>query len=130
MKPKLKTCSGCGQEKVIWKNHEGGKYCKSCWAGIKYQGVKPKPRSKIKPKSKKQEKLDAVYSQLRRVYLEKNPNCQASLPGCTRNATEVHHKSLRGDNYLVVDTWCAICRSCHTKIHLDPKAARELGLLV
>lgn len=130
MKPKLKTCSGCEQERVIWKNHEGEKYCKSCWAGIKYQGVKPKPRSKIKPKSKKQEKLDVVYSQLRRVFLEKNPNCQASLPGCTRKATEVHHKDGRQKNYLVIETWCASCRNCHVYIHNNPEEARELGLLI
>ena len=32
---KLKVCSGCHEEKVIWKNHEGNKYCQYCWNKVK-----------------------------------------------------------------------------------------------
>lgn len=32
---KLKVCSACQEEKVIWKNHEGNKYCQYCWSKIK-----------------------------------------------------------------------------------------------
>ena len=78
MKIKLKTCSGCGEEKPIWKNHEGDKYCKYCWQihnpknkdkaknPIKIADVK---KSKPRQKSKRREAEDLVYSQLRKVFL-------------------------------------------------------------
>ena len=30
MKPKLKECDGCQKMTIIWKNHEGNRYCKYC----------------------------------------------------------------------------------------------------
>lgn len=126
---KKKLCAGCDKEQYIWKNDQGNKYCQICWNKIKYKDMKPKPRAKINPKSKKQIELDKIYLKLRIIYLEKHPNCEAALPECTGQATEVHHKSLRGENYLKIDTWLASCRTCHTWIHNSPEKARELGLL-
>jgi len=126
---KKKLCVGCDEEQYIWKNDKGNKYCQICWNKIKYKDMKPKIRTKINPKSKKQIQLDNIYLKLRKIFLTKHPNCQASLSNCTRQAIDVHHKSLRGENYLKVDTWLSTCRNCHTWIHENPKEARELNLL-
>jgi hypothetical protein len=128
MNPKKKICSQCNDEKPIWKNFEGEKYCKHCWLMIKAKEIKPKkPRSKINQKSKKREKLDLLYSKMRIQFLTDKPVCEANLPNCTSVATDVHHKAGRGRNYLVIDTWFAACRSCHSWIEEHPIEAREAG---
>jgi hypothetical protein len=129
MKQKLKLCDGCDEEKVIWKNDNGNKYCKYCWNSIKFkkEGFKPKKQTTIRPKSKKREQLDKVYSQLRRVFLLKHPKCQAALPGCQHDACDIHHKKGRGKWYLVISTWMAVCRKCHMWIETHPIEATDLG---
>lgn len=127
MKSKLKTCSKCGKLKVIWKNVGGEKLCKTCWScqsGNK--GIK-KPTKPISPRSSKRVKLDADYSKLRMAFLYANPMCAAHLPGCGVQATDVHHKRGRGKNYLAVNTWVALCRSCHSWLETHPKEAKALG---
>lgn len=129
MTPKKKICSGCGEEKVIWKNHEGEKYCQYCWNSIKYKQDPPKPKVQkpIKPRSKKMQKLDQIYTKLREIFMRDHPQCQACLPGCMGGATDVHHKKGRGKWYLVVSTWMAVCRKCHEWIELHPVEATEMG---
>ena len=137
MKTKLKICSGCGEEKPIWKNFEGEKFCKSCWGfhNPKSKSDEPKPQLKksIKQKSKKRIAEDLVYSQLRLLFLTKNPSCEARLKNCTLNATDIHHTfwgQHRGDTFLKVNTWKAVCRTCHAIIHdvLPAEEAIALGL--
>ena len=84
----------------------------------------------MRQKSKKMQKLDAKYSQLRRVFLTDYPMCQAALPKCTHKSTDVHHKKGRGKYHLVVDTWLPVCRSCHQWIEENPQEAIELGYSV
>lgn len=129
MEQKKKICSGCDNERVIWKNHEGEKYCQYCWNRIKFQKDPPKPKKRkpINPKSKKQQALDQAYSKLRKPFLEKHPMCQANLPGCQGGATDVHHKRGRGKWLLVTSTWMAVCRTCHSYIELHPIEATEMG---
>lgn len=130
MKTKKKICSQCGKEKYIWKNNEGERYCQQCWHSIKYSTLDNKPTSikkPLAPRSSKRVKLDNEYSQLRKIYLTKNPMCQAGLPGCTQQATDIHHKKGRGKFYLVVDTWMSVCRKCHHWIETHPIEATELG---
>jgi hypothetical protein len=122
MKTKLKHCDGCNEEKVIWKNHEGNRYCKYCWA------TKKKP-SKINQRSKKRVLEDSQYTKLRRVFLTKHPNCQAKLPMCTFKSTDVHHMEKRGINYLKTSSWLSCCRACHDWVEMNKKEARELGFL-
>jgi hypothetical protein len=161
MNIKLKTCSGCGEQKPIWKNHEGEKYCKYCWqkhnpknkkifihhtANDKIEESplvssrvvildfsKEKKKSKPKQKSKKREAEDQVYTQLRKVFLTKNPSCEARLKDCSLKATDVHHTfwgADRGKTYLEVNTWKAVCRGCHDQIHgkLSAEESKALGL--
>lgn len=124
--PKLKRCAECDQDKVIWKNHNGLKYCKDCW----YQ-LNPQKKLKvvpIKPVSKKMRKSMSEYDKKRTAFLAMYPYCQAKLPGCSGTATDVHHKAGRGENYLKISTWLAVCRYCHHWIEVHPQTAKEMGL--
>ena len=67
MKQKLKECDGCQKMTVIWKNHEGNRYCKYCWSCHKSSTNKPKkPNVSVIPRvSAKRKKKDAEYLKLR-----------------------------------------------------------------
>jgi len=120
---KLKTCDGCQKETVIWKNHEGFKYCKYCWScqkAINSDSPQKPTDYKIPLVSSKRKKKDAEYSKLREKYLTENPLCMVKVNGCSHGATDVHHKfsgSDRDTYYLVQSTWLAVCRACHSWIH-------------
>jgi|688.fasta_scaffold09189_8 hypothetical protein len=132
MQSKAKKCSKCGKLKPIWKSQGREKLCKSCWScqsGNK--GIKPTTK-RISPRSSKRVKLDSEYSKLRLAFLYANSMCQAHLPNCGIQATDVHHKysgKNRSQYYLDVNTWMAICRNCHRWIHDNPKSAKELDYL-
>lgn len=83
--------------------------------------------------SKKKDKLDREYNQLRKTFLDEHPLCQANIPGkCTHKATDVHHLYSGADrtiHYLDVHTWQSVCRACHDWIHTNPEAATDLNLL-
>ena len=81
----------------------------------------------MRQKSKKMQKIDAKYSQLRRIFLTDYPLCQAALPGCTSRSTDIHHKKGRGKYHNDVSTWLSVCRNCHNWIELHPIEAQELG---
>ena len=83
-------------------------------------------RSRLRPRSKKREKLDAIYYEKRREFLALNPDCHI----CGGIATDVHHTARRGANYLNVLSWLPLCRSCHAKVESNGKWARENGYLV
>jgi hypothetical protein len=124
---KKKLCNNCNTEQFIWKNDKGSRYCKNCWYRSKEKSSKPLQRKPINKKSKKMAILDSAYTKLRKRFMEDNPMCQAALPGCNHNSTDVHHKKGRGTNYLTVSTWMSVCRQCHTYIEEHPAEAIELG---
>jgi len=83
-------------------------------------------RTRIRKVSNKRAKEMKTYSLLREAFLLQFPICQ----WCTdREATEVHHVEKRGINYLNIDTWKALCHSCHKEVHDRPSWARRVGLL-
>jgi hypothetical protein len=132
---KLKTCDACQKETVIWKNHEGFKYCKYCWScqkAIDTNSLQKPTDYKIPQVSSKRAKKDAEYSKLRQKYLTENPLCMIKGPNCSHYATDVHH-SFAGSNrdafYLVQSTWFAVCRADHNMIHEHPADARTMGWL-
>lgn len=130
---KLKICSACGNERPIWKNHEGNRYCKRCWARRHNPWGPPKiDGKKLRPVSKKREAQNKVYSELRRVFLNKPENgiCHARLSGCTGSSQEltIHHKKGRGIYLLDVSTWIPLCVSCHRWVTDHPEQAEALGL--
>lgn len=132
MQVKLKKCTNCNLDKVIWKNHEGKKYCKDCW--YSEQTVKtPSNKRPIKPKSDKKDILDVLYSKMRKEFLNEpqNSTCKAKLPGCMGQFKEnltVHHTKGRGLYYLDKKTWIPLCLSCHEWVETHPKEAREMNL--
>ena len=132
---KLKICDGCQKETVIWKNHEGFKYCKYCWSCQKAidNNSSQKPTDyKIPLVSSKKKKKDQEYLKLRERYLTQNHLCMVKVNGCTNGATDVHH-TYAGSNreafYLVQSTWLAVCRNCHDWIHAHPTEARTMNWL-
>lgn len=129
MQTKKKLCDGpCAEEKFIWKNHEGKRYCISCWNRL-FGVVKLKKATKpIDPVSHKRTLLNVMYMKARNRFLTINPNCAARLLGCIGVATEVHHKAGRtGDLLVSQDNFLPVCRNCHQFIELNPKIAKELG---
>ena len=135
MKSKLKECDSCNKLTVIWKNHEGFKYCKYCWSCQKAinSDSSQKPTDYIIPLvSSKKKKKDQEYLKLRERYLTENPLCMVKVNGCSHGATDVHH-TFAGANrdafYLVQSTWKAVCRNCHDWIHANPAEARTMNWL-
>lgn len=132
MQVKLKKCSSCNLDKVIWKNFEGNKYCKDCWYS-KEMLKAPSNKRPIKQKSDKQDVLDVLYSKMRKEFLERpeNATCRAKLPGCLgvfkQNLT-VHHTKGRGRYFLDQLTWIPLCLTCHQWVEEHPKEAREMNL--
>jgi hypothetical protein len=51
------------------------------------------------------------------------------LPQYCPRSEDCHHKLKRGKNYLNVDSWLAVGRQIHQKIHDAPGWARSVGLL-
>jgi hypothetical protein len=132
---KLKTCDGCGLQRPIWKSSGTGglKLCKQCWSCHKSGEDTQKPTSSEIPRvSAKRAKKDAEYAKLRQRYLTENPLCIVNVNGCMHNATDIHH-TFAGSNrdafYLVQSTFLAVCRNCHSWVHLNPEKARILGYL-
>lgn len=127
MKVKLKICTQCNLEKVIWKSiGKKDKYCKECWYSIE------KPKS-ISPISDKRRVEMDEYSRRRLAFLALHILCQAKLSCCTGQSTDVHHLYSGKDRekyYLQIGTWKAVCRNCHNYIHdhLSAEEAIEIDL--
>ncbi len=73
-------------------------------------------------------KLKTIYGHLRNAFMERHPYCQARIPGCKIEATEIHHKAGRSGQALIdEENFLAVCRSCHDYIEGHPKEAKERG---
>jgi len=128
LKAKPKLCYGCNLTKPIWKRSGGQKYCKDCWNSSLDKTFKPTKKKPLSPRSSKKEKLDVVYSILRKNYLSNHPMCEARFEVCSFDASDIHHKKGRvGDLYLNDTEFMSVCRECHRYIHDNPKLAKELG---
>jgi hypothetical protein len=81
----------------------------------------------MKPVSDKRRAQLAEYSREKKVFLAKHHLCQV----CNRRrAWDVHHRCRReGKLLLDKDFWLGVCRTCHEKIHSEPRWAREMGYL-
>lgn len=131
MQAKKKLCNGCNQLEYIWKKEGQQKFCKTCWSSQTKgkKSIKPTAKKPLSPRSSKQQKLEALYSILRIKYLQHHPYCQAHLPGCQINASDIHHTAGRVGNLLLDDTqFLAVCRTCHGWIETNHVDAKLLGL--
>ena len=131
MQAKKKLCSGCNQLEYIWKKEGQQRFCKTCWSSQTKgkTSIKPTAKKPLSPRSSKQQKLEALYSILRTKYLQHHPYCEAHLPGCQINASDIHHKKGRTGDLMLDDTeFLAVCRLCHTWIETNHADAKLLGL--
>ena len=81
MKIKLKECYGCGKPSIIWKNHEGFRYCKYCWSchESKHTELQKPTISGIPRVSPKRAKQEQEYLKLRARYLTDNALCKVQV---------------------------------------------------
>lgn len=130
----MKTCSECKNEyPVLWKakTKEHGALCKDCWQRYKSNKLSlitsknSLKRKAMNPISDKKSKELAEYRKLRDVYMIVNPICE--VRGCSRRATDLHHKVSREFALLDTDVFMAVCRECHNKIEENDKWARDNG---
>lgn len=90
-----------------------------------------KKSTRINEFSPHRQKLDAIYSILRREWMPHNNTCVAHFAGCTRKATEVHHMYKRSGFWLIiVKLWMPLCRSCHRRATKNSKEAIDVGVSV
>lgn len=83
-------------------------------------------QKKISPRSKKRIAQEKIYSDLRRVFLNKQEN--KVCPITNERTTTVHHKKGRiGD--LLIDTryWVALSMAGHIFVEQNPEWAKENG---
>lgn len=136
MLAKKKTCSKCGELRVIWKNHSGNRYCQACWKlelpKSSYSN-KPTARKKPIPKASPKRRIqETLYSRSRKVFINNHPKCEANLPQvCTKISTDVHHMKGRvGSLFLDERYWLSVCRGCHYWIEMRPEEAKLLGFSI
>lgn len=103
-------CQLCGKLKVTRKKHSVSR--------------------PIKKQSDKRKKEGKEYSKLRAEFFTSNPLCQADLMGCTRQATEIHHKARRGVFYLDHTTFMACCSTCHEWIERNGEESKRMGFIL
>lgn len=61
MQSKLKICFSCNTEKVIWKQHNGHRYCQRCWNRVKPIKLKPLLKADLSVLSEENKKTIALY---------------------------------------------------------------------
>ena len=86
-----------------------------------------KRKTPLRRVSKRRSKEMKEYGILRKEFLERLPICEVCMKA---KSTDIHHKAGRGKYYLDTESWLSTCRSCHDKIHREPKWAREKGFLI
>lgn len=119
---KLKNCDGCQTDKPIWKNHEGNKYCKYCWAKIK----KPKPIKKMSDHKKEDYEL---YKIAREQHFKDFPKCQFN--GCVSGHIQLHHMAGRVGELLYNRKYFkSLCDKHHRFVTENPEKGIELGLCI
>lgn len=112
-----KTCKECGRPA----------YAKQLCA-YHYKAKQPvRPRKFVNRISYRRKLEQEEYSKLRKEFLLTHPMCQGQLEGCTSQATEIHHAAKR-EFYLRVDTFRALCHSCHKACEKNRRMAESLGL--
>ena len=88
-------------------------------------------RSRLRPVSGKRAALMVQRRHLVKEILERRPNCEARLEGCSGRSVDVHERLNRSQGGKIVGgepaDYMALCRSCHRFITDHPKIAYELG---
>lgn len=96
---------------------------------------KSKKRKRLNPVSKKRGEALKFYAVVRGGFLAKHPVCEAGprwghiFKGCTKRATQIHHKKRRGPHLCDTRYFLAICAPCHRFLESHANLSRTLGLL-
>jgi hypothetical protein len=86
------------------------------------------PKKPIRKFGVKRAIKNREYLKLRKEYLELNPICQAREPGCTYEATTIHHKKGRLGSLLTdFNNFLGVCMGCHQIIERAPIYAKKKG---
>lgn len=105
------------------KNYK--KYARNCG----HFGYEQPKETKINKVSETRKEWDKEYNKNRKKFLSEHPACQAMIEGCTKKATDIHHK--RGKNskedYVSPSNFLAVCRHCHQVIEKNPAFAKAFG---
>ena len=105
-----------------------------------------KRRTRLRPRSRRREKIDAERREFVRSELSKRIYCEAGgligaelgqlgrWSSCFRMSSELHEPLTRArapgaETILDPDNSVAVCRACHQWIHEHPAKSTELGLL-
>jgi hypothetical protein len=95
---------------------------------LKAEPKKLKVKTPLKKVSDKRQKELTQYSKLSKAFLALHPLCEIKLPGCTVQATEVHHGAGRENGRLLkVEDFVAGCHHCHMIVTEKSKEAIEQG---
>jgi len=125
MQPKaIKTCKECGNEFKPYETTQ--KYCSHTCTLKNQKPTLKKKIHKIKPKSKKREKEDSEYLQLRKEFLLDPKNLVCPVTGQRTN--QIHHKKGRlGSLFLDVRYWLGVSAEGHERIERNPDWAKKMG---
>lgn len=103
------------------------------------RGAPPERRTRLRPVSKKREKVNRARRELVAGLLAQRPRCEArdlifvvdDKHRCNLWSCDIHEvvTRARGGSILDPDNCRAICRACHDWIHDHPKQATSIGLL-
>jgi len=91
-------------------------------------------KTKLRKQSKEVKKVRErkLYTKLRKIYLANRTTCEcgtAEKP-CSQRATDIHHKAGRATFLNRIDTWMAVSRECHNRIHKNPEESYKRGHLI
>lgn len=133
IKAKLKQCSVCKKQVVLWKSSP--KLCKDCATKIKIEAetglnltVKIKRTKQIAPVSEKMQTNLAKYRRLRDRYFKENPVCE--FPGCESKKITLHHRRGRIGAFLTDKRhFCSLCVKHHTWVNENPDEALKMNLV-
>ena len=113
----------CKAENCSYRVFSKG-FCKSHW-----QREFGKPIRKI---SVKHQKTLDEYRIIRDDFMQRNPICQAKLKGCTKDATDCHHRIGKNskEDWLNSENFMSLCRNCHNKIEDGGEWVYEQGFKI
>lgn len=136
---KLKECSFCNKETILWKANP--KACRSCWLQYKAQesSSHPKEYNLSKTKQSRSYRIKSVsdkklaelkeYRVVRDGYLDTHKVCEH--PECKNLSEDLHHAKGRVGSLLTdVRYFKALCRRCHRWVEENVNEAKKLGLSV
>lgn len=125
LKDKVKAEKGTKHRQSIRNRQNKANLTKRLWLAQKKVGV-PKMALKCQktpiPKASKKRLAELrIYRVLRKDFLKDHPNCECGLPDCNKGKSyDIHHLYMgrdRGKYFLVVETWKAVSRKDHNRLH-------------